>query len=126
MQDKEKFSWRKRGESFRYAWSGIGKLLREEHNARIHLGVTVAVLVAGFLFGLAAWEWTAIVICIGMVFAGEAFNSAVEAVCDRFGAERHPLIGKAKDVAAAGVLFLAAAAATVGLIIFLPRLIDLS
>ena len=36
--------------------------------------------------------------------------------------EQHPLIGKAKDVAAGAVLLSAVVAVAVGLIVFLPKL----
>ncbi len=120
-----KFSWRKRIESFRYAWQGIVTLLRDEHNARIHLGATVLVILFGIYFTLSTTEWIAIVGCIGAVFSAEALNSAIEAVCDHISLEQHPLIKKAKDCAAAAVLILAIAAATIGSIVFLPKLIAL-
>ncbi len=123
MKQNEGFSWRARGRSFRYAWQGIATLVREEHNSRIHLCAAAAAILAGIWVGLERWEWVAVVMCIALVIAAEAFNSAVEAVCDRFGAERHPLIGKAKDTAAAGVLLTAAGAAVTGGIIFIPPLL---
>lgn len=123
MKEKEKFSWRKRGKSFTYAWKGIVTLVRDEHNVRIHLAVAAVAVLAGLVFHVSPLEWVAVVLCIGLVLAAEAFNSAVEAVCDRFGAERHPLVGKAKDVAAAAVLMLAVASVIVGCIIFIPRLL---
>lgn len=97
-------------------------LVRDEHNARIHLCAAVLAVGLGLWFGLAAWEWVAVTMCVTLVPAAEAFNSAVEAVSDRFGPERHPLIAKAKDVGAAGVLLTAIGAAVTGLIIFGPRL----
>ncbi|MDE7159783.1 MAG: diacylglycerol kinase family protein [Muribaculaceae bacterium] len=122
MQTNEGFSWRARGRSFRYAWQGIVALVRDEHNARIHLCAAVVAIGLGAWLGISRLEWVAIVMCIALVLAAEALNSAVEALCDRFGAERHPLIGKAKDTAAAAVLLTAAGAAAAGAIIFLPRL----
>ena len=53
--------------------------------------------------------------------AAEAVNTAVETLADAVKPERHPLVGRAKDLAAAGVLLAAMAAATVGLLVFGPR-----
>jgi len=39
-----------------------------------------------------------------LVLVVELVNSAVEAVVDRFGPERHPLAGRAKDLGSAAVL----------------------
>lgn len=125
MEKDQGFSWRKRLRSFTYAGRGLRQLLREEHNSRIHLAIAVAVVILGFCLRLEAWEWVAVVGCIGTVFMAEAMNSAVEALADRFGAERHPLIAKAKDIAAGGVLIMACAAAAIGLIIFIPKLINI-
>lgn len=125
MERNEKFSWRARGRSFGYAWQGIVTLVREEHNARLHLSAAILAILLGLLLGLAPWEWVAVVMCIALVTAAEAVNSAIEALCDRFGPERHPLIGKAKDTAAAAVLLTAAGAAITGAIIFIPKLLNL-
>ena len=120
---KEKFSISKRIRSFGYAFSGIATLLRDEHNSRIHLFAMVCVIVCGFIFDISATEWCVVALCCGGVLMAEAMNSAVEALADLVSPEFHPLIKKAKDVGAAGVLMMAIAAASAGLIIFLPKLI---
>ena len=53
----------------------------------------------------------------------EALNTALEALCDRLAPEPHPLVRRAKDVAAAGVLLAALAAAAAGSCILLPKLL---
>ena len=120
---QEKFSIRKRLRSFRYAFSGIATLLRDEHNSRIHVVAMVCAIAAGFLLRISSTEWCVVALCCGAVLTAEAMNSAVEAIADLVSPEFHPLVKKAKDVAAAGVLMTAIAAATAGLIIFLPKLI---
>jgi diacylglycerol kinase (ATP) len=125
MKEKEPFSWRKRGKSFVYAFAGLRKLISEEHNARIHTVAALAAILLGFLFGISAHEWCIIVLCIGSVIAAEAFNSAIEALADKVETKHDALIGRAKDMAAGGVLITAIASATIGLIIFLPYLIAL-
>ncbi len=82
-----------------------------------------AAIACGFWFGVSRGEWMAIVLCIGLVFAAEALNSAIEELADALHPDEHPGIGRAKDLAAAGVLLAAFAAAAVGLLIFLPRLL---
>lgn len=121
MNDK-KFSWRKRAKSFRYAFRGLVTLIKNEHNARIHLAAAAGVLAAGFFFGLSAGEWIAVVIAIAAVFSAEALNSAVEALADLVSPGYHPLVKKAKDLAAGAVLLVALGAAATGLIIFLPKI----
>lgn len=121
----ETFSIRKRIRSFGYAFEGMRTLVRDEHNARIHLAATVAAVALGLVFGISRWEWCAVALCIGAVLMAEAMNSAVEALADLVSPEFHPLVKKAKDVAAAGVLFMALASVAVGLIVFIPHLISI-
>ena len=120
---KEKFSLKKRARSFGYAFNGIATLLRDEHNSRIHLFAMVCVVVLGLLLGISPTEWCIVALCCGGVLMAEAMNSAVEALADLVSPEFHPLIKKAKDVGAAGVLMMAIAAAAAGLIIFLPKIV---
>ena len=116
------FTFRKRMKSFRYAFHGIYLLVRYEHNAWIHCFITACVLAAGFLAGLSRMEWIAIVVCIGMVFAAEAVNSSIEVLADRVSEEYDEAIKRTKDLAAGAVLILAMASATIGLLIFIPKL----
>ncbi|MFK7933986.1 MAG: diacylglycerol kinase family protein [Saprospiraceae bacterium] len=120
-----KNTFQKRIKSFQYAFQGIADLFRSQPNARIHLTVLFCVLLAGIYFQLTPTEWALIIVCSGMVLAGEAANTAIEYLTDLVSPEYHPLAGKAKDVAAAAVLIMAISAVLVGLIIFLPKLISL-
>lgn len=125
MDGNEKFSWRKRARSFRYAFNGLRLLFSSEHNVRIHTVLALAAIIGGFIFQISLTEWLIIIILIGAVLALEAVNSAIEALADRVSPEQHPLIGKAKDLSAAAVLLMAAAALLSALLIFLPRLLPL-
>lgn len=83
--------------------------------------MTIAVIGAGFYFDISSMEWVALVLCIALVFAMEAVNTALEYLTDLVSPGFHPLAGKAKDAAAAAVLLAAAGAVVVGLVIFLPK-----
>lgn len=122
---EEKFSIAKRLKSFTYAFNGLRILLREEHNSRIHLFATVCVVVAGLVFQISLLEWVAVVFAIGMVFGGEIFNSAIEDLADVVCPERDERIKKVKDLSAAAVLVSAIAALTIGLVIFIPKMVAL-
>jgi len=120
----KKFSFADRLKSFRYAFRGIGYLILGEHNARIHCLAAVLVTICGFLLGLSALEWVVVVLVIGFVFAMEAVNSAIEALCDFVSPEQREMIGRVKDLAAGAVLLAAIGAAIIGGIIFLPKIIN--
>lgn len=106
--------------SFGYALRGLKLLLQSQHNARIHAAATVVVVAAGVLAGLTAVEWALVALAIAAVWAAEALNTALEFLVDLVSPEHHPLAGKAKDVAAGGVLAAAIGAAVVGVLVFSP------
>ena len=116
----ERFSLKKRADSFKYAGKGFKRFIRKEHNAWIHSAAIIIVTTAGCCFGITPWEWTAVVICFGLVLSAEAFNTAIERLVDFVSPAQHPLAGEVKDIAAGAVLIAAFAAAVVGAIIFIP------
>lgn len=123
-EQKRPFSIRQRVESFGFAFKGLRYLLVTQHNARIHLVATILVIAAAFYFQLAAAEWILLLIVVGMVWAAEAINTALELTIDLVSPKKHPLAGHAKDVAAAAVLITAVIAALVGVILFAPHVIN--
>lgn len=112
---------RSRLRSFRYAGNGLAALVREQLNARIHAAATCAVILAGAFFGVSRLEWCALVLAMMAVWGAEALNTALEHLADAAIPEEHPLIGKAKDAAAAGVLLCAIGAVAVGLLVLGPH-----
>ena len=119
-RNRKSFSIRQRLKSFVYAWRGLLLLIRQEHNAWIHLSAAAGVVIAGFCFNITQLEWIAVVFCIGLVLAAETFNTAIEKLANVVSPDWNELIGKVKDVAAGAVLICAITAAIVGLIIFIP------
>ncbi len=111
--------------SFSYPIKGLKYAYRNEQNLAVDVGVSLLVLIAGFIFQLEHYEWIIIAMTIAVVIAGELINTAIEAVVDLVTEEYHPLAKVAKDTSAAAVFVLAIMAAVVGIIIFLPKLISL-
>ena len=118
------FSLKKRFQSMTYAINGLKILWREQHNCRVHLFVTALVLVFGLMLSISATQWILLLLLIALVWVAEALNTAVEYLCDKVTMEHDPLIGKAKDVAAAGVLIASIIAAAGGLLLFLPAVFE--
>ena len=114
------FSIKKRFQSFIYAFRGIVTLVKTQHNAWIHLFATLGVISFGFHFGVSGAEWSLLIVAIIIVWLAEALNTAVEFLADSITKEHHRLIGKAKDVAAGGVLVASIGAAAIGIIAFWP------
>jgi diacylglycerol kinase (ATP) len=125
MSDNKGFSIESRIKSFKYALGGIVLLVRTQHNARIHALATLVVCAAGFYFGITKMEWCFIVFAISIVWTAEALNTALEFMGDAVSPGHNKLIGKAKDIAAAGVLIASIGAAVIGVIIFGPYVLEL-
>ena len=123
--EERPFQFTGRIRSFRYAVFGVLRMLRCQHNAWLHLGVTMMVIAAGFFFGLSPAEWCWIILAIVTVWTAEALNTAFEFLADAASPDFHPLVRDAKDVAAGAVLITAIGAAIIGLIIFWPHLAEL-
>ena len=96
--------------------------MKTERNARIHAAAMGAVVAAGVWLQIERWEWAAVLAACFAVPAAEAFNTALETLADRVTLEDDPHIGRAKDLAAAGVLLTSLGAAAVGVVVFSPRL----
>ena len=116
------FSLAARMRSVRHAFAGFEVLLRSQHNAWIHGAATLLVVIGGLVCRLRPLEWALVVLAIGMVWSMEAVNTALELLADEISLEQRPRIGKAKDVAAFGVLAAALASVLIGLFVFLPRI----
>jgi diacylglycerol kinase (ATP) len=111
--------------SFSNAFRGISYLFKSQVNARIELAITIVVLIAGLFFKISSSEWLVIILCIGLVLALEGINTALEIFADKLHPGFDQEIGKAKDVAAGSVLLAAIVAAVVGLVIFVPYILNL-
>lgn len=108
--------------AFRYAFAGIGHLIRTQRNFQIHLLIGAIAIALGLLFRIARWEWIALSLTITLVLAVEGVNTAIEATVDLVTRQHQPLARIAKDVAAGAVLLCALGAIVVGVLIFGPRL----
>jgi len=117
--------FKKRIQSFGHAFRGIYTLFSETPNALIQLIAAIVAVILGLVLHISKEEWLAVIIVIGLVLALEAINSALETLADyACNREIHPLIKKGKDLAAAGVLIAALAALAVGVVVFLPKIIE--
>lgn len=111
--------------SFKYAGEGIVSSLKTERNMKIHVIIMFLVILAGVLLKINKEEWITCIICFAIVIAGELFNTAIETVVNIVMPYRNEKAKLAKDISAGGVLVLAIGAAIIGLIIFVPKIIEI-
>lgn len=120
-----RFSFRARARSFRFAFRGIMEVLRHQHNFRIHLIALILAVIAGFFFRISLAEWMFILIISALVLCLEIVNTAIEYFVDLVSPGFNEKAGMAKDLAAAAVLLAAVFALIGGTIIFGKHLLDL-
>ncbi len=111
--------------SFNYAFRGITRLVRTENNFQIHMLSVLLVIISGVTLRINKREWLVVILLIGTVLIAEAFNTAIEKLCDFVHPKFHERIGEIKDLAAGGVLLAAIVAFVGGLLIFVPKLLTL-
>ncbi|MGA2408421.1 MAG: diacylglycerol kinase family protein [Bacteroidales bacterium] len=123
--NSNKFSLKSRFGSFKFAFNGLLLILKDEHNSRIHFLAAIVAIAMGIILGLNHYEWSLLIIVIGIVFLTELLNSSLESLADLIDPEWNELIMKAKDYSAAAVLISAIVAIVVGGLIFIPKILDL-
>ena len=82
----------------RFAWTNEAAFRQE-------VILVVLLTPAAFYLGATAVERILLIGVLLLVLITELLNSAIEAIVDRAGPERHPLAGAAKDMGSAAVFF---------------------
>ena len=119
------FSIADRLKSFFYAFKGIKYAILTQHNFQIHIVLAIIAVLLGFLLKINSFEWISIIIVIAMVLAAEIINTSIEELVNIVSPDRNKKAGIIKDLAAGAVLLLAIAAFITGVIVFLPKIIQL-
>ena len=127
MGDQKKipqnFLFADRLRSFGYALDGLRFTFVTQHNARIHVASTLAVLAIAWWLQLNANDWRWLVVAIVLVWLAELFNTAIEYLCDLISPEFHLAVRRAKDIAAGAVLVSSVGALVIGAVTFWPYLV---
>jgi diacylglycerol kinase (ATP) len=103
--------------AFGYSFQGFRYTWREEAAFRQEVALSLLVIPTALYLGRSGVERALLVSPMLMILVVEILNSAVEAVVDRSGTERHPLAGMAKDMGSAAVMLSFALLGTVWLLI---------
>jgi len=111
--------------SFKHAIEGFFTSFRTEQNMKIHIIIMLIVIIGGILLKISSLEWIICVCCFIIVISGELFNTAIETVVDIVMPYKNKKAKIAKDVSASAVLVLAIGSTIIGLIIFVPKVINL-
>ena len=89
--------------AFGYSMKGLAAAWRHEAAFRQETVLCAVLLPASFWVGTSLLERLLLITTLFIVLITELFNSAIEALTDRVGAEHHELSGRAKDISSAAV-----------------------
>ena len=127
MQEKlsEKFTFKKRLLSFKYAFNGIVYLYKTQPNLWIHTVVMVIAICLNIFLKISLTEWAVILIVMAMVLVSEIFNTAIELIVDFISPKFNKKAGIIKDIAAGGVLLTVFLAVILGFIVYIPYILKI-
>ena len=106
----------------RYSWAGLRAALRHEASFRQELLVGIPLLLAVPWLAAGPVEGLLMAGSVVLLWVVELLNSALEAVADALTTDHHPLIGRAKDIGSAAVMFCLLFVALVWGVLLWPRL----
>ena len=112
---------RKFGDALRGLKFGI----RGHSSFFVHFFAAALVCAAALALECTLMQWCVLLLCIGVVFTAELFNSAIETLHRGLDAETRERTWQALDIAAGAVLMASITAAVVGLSVFGFRLAKL-
>lgn len=109
--------WRRIVDATRYSLAGLAAAFRHEAAFRQELVLAAVFVPLGLVLGADGVERGLLAGSVLLVLVVELLNSAIEAITDRIGSERHELAGRAKDLGSAAVMLSIAMAAAVWLLV---------
>lgn len=110
--------------SFNYAGKGIWLTFKEEQSFRVQLFFAVLVAALMIFFPLTTAERVLLILAIAMVLVLEIINSIFERIVDVYKPRLNPYVREIKDMMAGGVLIASAGSVAIGILIFLPYILD--
>lgn len=100
-----------------FSLRGLQAAWRSETAFRQECAIALLLLPLAFWLAETLTQAALLIFAVGLVLVTELLNSAIEAVVDRIGSERHELAARAKDMGSAAVFVsLAMLVATWGLV----------
>ena len=111
--------------SFKYAIEGRWTSFKTERNMKIHIFIMILAIIAGIILKINKSEWIICIILFAIVIGSELFNTSIETIVDMVMPEKNEKAKIAKDVSAGAVLVVAIGAAIIGLVIFVPRILNI-
>ena len=116
---------RKFKDSFKNCIDGLRFININEDNFKREIFIGIIALFLSYLLKINKIEFIIIIIVIGLVLVTEIINTAIERLVDLVSPEYNKLAGEVKDIMAFAVFLMAIVSLIVGIIIFMPKIINL-
>lgn len=113
-------NFKKLAKSFKFAFSGLGIILKEEHAFKVMFLIAILVIIAAFYFHLPLTQKVLVFAIIILVLVLELVNSVIEKVLDFVCPNFNGRVKIIKNMIAGTVLLASIGAAIIGILIFLP------
>lgn len=111
--------------SFRYAFEGVWRALKNNRNLRIDFIAATIVIILSVIFHTTPYEKGVLGITILLVICSEMINTSLEEMVNLITVEHRKEAKIAKDVAAGMVLVAAVGSVIIGIFIFAPYILKL-
>ncbi len=103
---------------------GIITALKSERNIQIHSCFLLLTLCLCYYYQFSVFEWSLVLLCNGLVIATELVNTSIEHLSNGVSGEYSQHIKQVKDIAAGAVLITALVAMVIGILLFMPYIIN--
>ncbi len=110
--------------SLRYAINGLTHAFTTQRNFRLQNILGLITLFLALFLGFDRVEWIVLLLTIGLVLTAEIANTILETLIDLSTPNLHPKAKIAKDLSAAAVLLIAIFSVFIGLLLFVPHLLE--
>lgn len=111
--------------SLKIAIFGLRAAFKEERNFRIQFIIGTIVIFLMIILGLNSIEKSIILLTILVVLSLELINSQIEKFLDLIQPDHHPRVKIIKDFSAGAVLISALGSIVIGILIFLPYILNI-
>ena len=121
MGDRTNIGFKRLVNAFIYSVAGFKAAWNNEEAFRQEIMAGIVTVPAGFLLGTTGTQRAILILSYLIIPLVELLNTALEAVVDRVGMEKHELSGRAKDLGSASVFLSICIAAIVWALIAWDR-----
>lgn len=112
-------------DSVKNCLEGISYTINHENNFKREIFLGILAIIASIILKVNILEWVIVILLINFVLVCELINTSLEKTVDLYTKEFNETAKIVKDVAGASVFVMCLFSAVIGMIIFLPKIIDL-